>query len=172
MPIRYIETGRLILTPLTAEDAPDVFEWTGDPEVNRYMPYPLHKDISETVSWISGLGDKYEFGFRLKDGEKLIGAGSVVRRDGFSGLELGYNLNRRYWGQGYATEAARGLIYWARDSLGEYEFFARHAVENTASGRVLEKCGFTYTHDGEYSRIDGSETFRARCYYLDFGLPF
>ena len=42
---RRIETQRLILKPITLEDAPAVFVWASDPAVNRYMPYPLHQSI-------------------------------------------------------------------------------------------------------------------------------
>lgn len=45
---RRIETQRLMLRPITQEDAPAVFVWASDPEVNRYMPYPLHKSIEDT----------------------------------------------------------------------------------------------------------------------------
>ena len=58
-----IETERLILRPLKIDDAKDVFEWTGDPIVNMYMPYPLHENIHQTEEWISTLGDKNEFCF-------------------------------------------------------------------------------------------------------------
>ena len=39
---------------------------------------------------------------------------------------------------------------------------ASHAKDNPASGRVMEKCGLHFDHDGEYSRFDGSETFQAK----------
>ena len=56
---RRIETQRLILKPITLEDASAVFVWASDPEVNRYMPYPLHKSIEDTrqshrICWNSG----------------------------------------------------------------------------------------------------------------------
>ena len=40
MIVKIIETERMIIRPLTIDDAKDVFEWAGDPIVNRYMPYP------------------------------------------------------------------------------------------------------------------------------------
>ena len=47
-----LETDRLILRPLTVDDAEAVFVWTGDPEVNRYMSYPLHTDMETTRQWL------------------------------------------------------------------------------------------------------------------------
>lgn len=61
--MKIIETERLILRPLTLEDAQDLFEWVGDPIVNRYMPYPLHENIQQTREWISTLGEKTNLAF-------------------------------------------------------------------------------------------------------------
>ena len=42
-----VETDRLILRPLTAADAPAVFAWGSDPEVNRYMSFPLERSVAD-----------------------------------------------------------------------------------------------------------------------------
>ena len=164
--MRNIETERLLLRPLTQDDANDVFQWAGDPIVNKYMPYPLHKSVQQTEEWISSLGDKNEFCFCLKDSGKVIGAGSITHKEEYDSYELGYNLNRHYWGMGYATEAAKALIKWAYQNIGVRDFFARHANANKASGNVLKKCGFQFEHYGQYSRYDASEIFEASYYTL------
>lgn len=163
--MKRIETERLILRPLTQSDANAVFEWAGDPLVNRYMPYPLHKSPADAEEWIRSLGEKNEFCFCLKDSGKVIGAGSIVYDAEHAAYELGYNLNRAYWGMGYATEAAKALVSWAYESLGARDFFARHATANTASGNVLKKCGFRFESYGQYPRYDGS-LFEASYYAL------
>ena len=77
---RRIETQRLILKPITLEDASAVFVWASDPEVNRYMPYPLHKSIEDTRAWIASITpDMLEFGFYRKDNGQLIGTGGVAK---------------------------------------------------------------------------------------------
>lgn len=73
-----IETARLLLRPLVEEDAPDVFEWAGDPVVNRYMPYALYTDVEPVRAWIRSLrADHHEFGFALRETGKVIGSGSI-----------------------------------------------------------------------------------------------
>ena len=163
---RRIETQRLMLRPITQEDASAVFVWASDPEVNRYMPYPLHKSIEDTCAWIASITpDMLEFGFYRKDNGQLIGTGGVGKNE--DGVHtLGYNLRRDAWGQGYATEAAQAMLAWAYHSLGVRDFVVSHAVLNTASGNVARKCGFQLTHYGQYSRFDGSETFDAAFYEL------
>ena len=166
MTVKIIETERMILRSLTINDAKDVFEWAGDPIVNRYMPYPLHENVHQTEEWISTLGDKNEFAFSLKDTGKVIGSGSITYRAEYKAYELGYNLNRKFWGKGYATEAAKAMIQWAYQVLSAHDFFARHANANKASGNVIIKCGFQFDKYGQYSRYDGSEMFEASYYTL------
>ncbi len=163
---RYIETERLIIKPLSQEDAPEVFEWASDKIVNRFLPYQPYKSVAQVRKWIASIEDEdYEFGFFLKDGGKCIGSGSIGRNQN-GDYDLGYNFNRNYWGRGYATEAGKALIDWAYHQLGARSFASNHAIENVASGRVIEKCGFQFSHYGQYSRFDGSETFDAKFYRM------
>ena len=164
---RIIFTDRLILRPFDEKDAEDVFEWVGDPVVNRYMPYPVYEDIEQVKKWLEQAKNKdYEFGFVLKETGKVIGGGNVNFESELDAYELGYNLNRIFWCQGYATEAAKAMIEWAYDTLGAKEFVARHATANTASGNVIRKCGFQFEKYGQYAKYDGSETFDAAYYRL------
>lgn len=163
---QYIETERLILHPITVQDAPAVFVWSSDPEVNRYMAYPLHNDVSETEAWIATLRpEDLEFGFYRKEDGLLIGTGGVGPcGDGLH--HLGYNLRRDMWGKGYATEAANAMLQWAHRELGICDFAVEHAVGNTASANVIRKCGFQFVRYGTYSKLDGSKTFDAVFYEL------
>ena len=154
------------------DDAEAVFVWASDPEVNRYMSYPLHTDIEVTRQWLRSVEQRteedYEFAFVRKSDGLLIGSGNIgpdSREPGAWGF--GYNLRRDCWGRGYTTEAVKAMIDFARAQRGAKIFAAHHAVDNPASGRVMEKCGLTFRHDGEYSKLDGSETFRAKFYRLE-----
>lgn len=63
--------------------------------------------------------------------------------------EVGYWLGRPFWGRGYATEALKAAVAWARDGWGKQVLYAGHFTENRASGAVLVKAGFLYTGDVE-----------------------
>ena len=65
--------------------------------------------------------------------------------------ELGYHLLPQFWQQGYATEAARGVIRFAQQVLQAPALIAGHNPENLASKHVLEKVGFYYTHQVVYA---------------------
>ncbi len=160
---RYIETERLILKPMTKEDAPAAFIWLSDKEVNRYMIYTRYSSVEEAEAWISSIKEEENvFGFYLKDG-LLIGSGHVCHeKTEERAWVVGYNLRRDCWGKGYATEAVKGMIKWAHENFGVTEFVSSHALQNTASGRVQEKCGFHADGYREYRKADGSETFTAQ----------
>ena len=165
-----LETERLILRPLTVDDAEAVFVWVSDPEVNRYMPYPIYTEVEAARQWIETASQKenyYLFGFERREDGLLIGSGDISPRDGLDQpWAFGYNLRRDCWRQGYATEATRAMIDFARREFGVRDFQAEHAAANVASGKVIEKCGLIFDHDGEYGKYDGSEVFPAKFYKL------
>ena len=151
-----IDTERLFIRPFRLSDAEDAFEWRSDPEVNKFMPYPCDGSIDELRERISEwIADNDKFAIELRETGKVIGDISLERSEKDQSYEIGYNINRNFWNNGFATEAVRGLIGWARRKLGVRDFTAFYAAENGASGRVLEKCGFIREHTGQYSRDNG-----------------
>ena len=163
-----LETDRLILRPLTTEDCDAVFEWVGDEEVARYMVYPVYRSKDKVREWLLSLqapDPEYHFGFERKEDHRLIGSGSIgpdAHRDGVWGF--GYNLRKDCWGKGYATEAARAMIAFAHEQFGVKRFSSSHVEQNTASGRVMEKCGLRFVRFGEFQKLDGSCKMRSMEY--------
>lgn len=157
-----IDTERLFIRPFRLSDAEDAFEWRSDPEVNKFMPYPCDGSIDELRERISEwIAENDKFAIELRETGKVIGDISLERSEKDNSYEIGYNINRNFWNNGYATEAVRGMISWAHSKLGICDFTAFYATENGASGRVLEKCGFVCEHMGQYSRDNGRKVFEA-----------
>ena len=165
-----LETERLILRPLSENDAEDVFAWTGDTEVNEYMIYLPHKSVSFTREWLSKMdndNDKsYTFGYLCKETNHLIGSGGIYYHLDTADWHIGYNLRKDAWHKGYATEAMKRIIAFAHQELGAVAFASEHAVENIASGKVLEKCGFRFCGDGTFTKADGSRVFPSKQYSM------
>lgn len=167
-----LETERLILRPLTVEDAGDVLEWASDERVTRFMSYTGYDDIHIAKEWLSSLNNEkteYNWGFVLKETGKLIGSGFIGEdklMDGYWGF--GYNIRYDCWNKGYTTEAMKAIINYAHNVLGVHKICSDHAVDNPASGRVMEKCGLKFHHYGEYAKLDNSQTFKAKFYTLEF----
>ena len=164
------ETERLLLRPLTPDDAEAAFVWLSDPEVNRFMPYPLYTEVEAARQWILSLDDlidNYVFGIVRREDGLLMGTGSIrLKQADPAAWSLGYNLRRDCWRQGYATEAARGILGFAYRTLGARDFTAEHAVANPASGSVLRRCGYVFDRDDTYAKMDGSEIFPAKYYKM------
>lgn len=164
-----IETKRLILRPLTVNDTQAVFEWTSDSRVAEYMIYPCHENIEITREWLCSLDNlenEYTWGFVRKSDNRLIGSGGIRLRTDENVWSFGYNLRYDCWGHGYATEASKRMIEYAYSENNAREFVAEHAVENKASGRVIEKCGLVFEGYSEYSKFDNSRTFRCKKYRM------
>lgn len=165
-----IKTERLLLRPLTVADAESVFEWVSDERVSRYMVYTTYENIEQVKEWLKSIENNTQlnhFGFeRLSDG-KLIGSGDINPEQKNGYWVLGYNLRYDCWGNGYATEAAKAMIEYARDNYGATHFISSHAEPNRASGRVMEKCGLKFVRYGEFQKLDGSCKMRSMDYELD-----
>ena len=170
--ITTIETDRLILRPLTVDDAEEAFSWTGDERVARYMLWSTHHDTSVTRKWLDSLeyNDKeYGWGFVRKSDGKLIGSGGIRYRPDEDRWSFGYNIRYDCWNMGYTTEATLAMMSFVRKEHGALRFVAEHAADNPASGRVIEKCGLHYVRDGEYTSFDGTKTFKSKIYESDEG---
>lgn len=61
----------------------------------------------------------------------------------------------------------KAIINFVYRELGITKICACYAVENPASGRVMEKCGLKFFKNGEYTKTDGSETFKAKFYKIE-----
>ena len=148
------------------------FAWASDPRVAKFMSYPQHTDIMLTIDWLKSLEDdetEWTWAFVLKDENRVIGSGSIMPSSEMQNYwGIGYNIHYDYWHNGYCTEAMQAIFEFAHHKLGIDKIFSYHAVDNPRSGKVMEKCGLTFHHNGEYSKIDGSETFKAKFYTLEF----
>jgi len=158
-----LETERLLLRPFQKEDAEDVFVgWESDPDVARYMFWTSHHDIEKTRQWLVfeteqiEKDDWYRFALVLKETKELIGTVLIYYEEEVQCWEIGYNLGKKYWGKGYATEAVERMISFAVEELQISEIVGRYAKENPASGRVMEKLGFQYEKEIPYECNDGA----------------
>jgi RimJ/RimL family protein N-acetyltransferase len=144
-----LETERLILREMTADDVDDLALILSDPETMRYYPQPL--DRRGVEEWIERNLERYErYGYGkwaviLKSERKLVGdCGLAVQEvDGVEELEVGYLFNKNYWGRGLATEAARGCMEYAFGQLGRRRIISMIRPENLPSRRVAERNGLT-----------------------------
>jgi [ribosomal protein S5]-alanine N-acetyltransferase len=160
-----LETDRLLLRPWRIADAVVQRElWTErDPRVppHRRIDADGHPTIAELEDWIrtnqpSSIG---LLAVERKATRDAIGYCGLIDGRGPQGEpELAFELLRRVWRQGYATEASLAVLDWARSS-GYERLWATVRDWNTASRHVLAKVGFTETERKEVDPVHGTLLF-------------
>ncbi|MCT7656857.1 GNAT family N-acetyltransferase [Mycobacterium deserti] len=144
--VEVLNGSRVTLRIPTLDDAEPLFERiASDPEVSRYMSWPVHRDVEETRRVITGLfnvGGETTWLIDLRDSGDLIGA-IGWRRPQRHIIDFGYYLGRPWWGRGYMSEAVQLILDKAHRDDTVFRVSAYCSVENTASARVLERCGLT-----------------------------
>ena len=150
---RNITTERLILRPFILEDACRIQALAGDQRVSEMtanIPHPYLDGMAE--SWIR------EHRREMKEGHALVYAITILNSGELAGAislteitghdaNLGYWLGVPYWGKGYCTEAARPFLRFCFSELKLPMIYARHLIENQASGSVIQKCGFQFIRE-------------------------
>lgn len=143
-----IETARLRLRRLRMKDDRDLYAWTSDPEVARYVLWDAHRSLADTRTYIRYIRGLYRrglpgsWGIEQKETGRVIGTiGIMAWSPDNRSIEIGYSLGRAWWGRGYAAEALQSLmdLMFREGKVNRIE--AQCDVRNPASARVMEKCG-------------------------------
>ncbi len=142
-----LKTERLTLRPFTLADAGTVRRLAGNWEVARMLtqvPHPYPDGLAE--QWIAdeeadrAAGRGFHFGLELTG--EVVGAISLEQDEAPGEFELGYWLGEPWWGRGLMSEAARAIVAFGFETLGARQLTSHHFLDNPASKRILEKCGF------------------------------
>lgn len=137
-------TGRLALRPLSSEDAAAIFErYAADPEVTRFMSWATHATVDDTHKFLAMAPEPGDTHWAICVGEDPLPSGTISAFVRGHAVEIGYVLSRSHWGQGLMTEAAQAVIDLAWREPTVWRVHAHAHVDNTASQRVLEKCGLS-----------------------------
>ncbi len=138
-----IATQRLILRTPRTTDAERLSGLSSDLDVARMttrIPHP--NSVANILAWLAGSEAGAEQNFVATLNGEIIGVCSF-RQDPDPAIgELGYWVGKPYWGRGYATEMARGLIRHVFATTARTALPISHFIDNPASARVIGKCGF------------------------------
>ena len=169
------ETERLFVREFNIDDVDAVFEYAGDAENTVFMDWgpETHEDVvgfihSRLAQQISEKRTVYDFAVCLKSTGELIGGfGLFLAKDGMQ-ADLGYTLNKRFWGKGYASEAAEGMLRFGFMALDLHRITARCDSENKASENVMRRIGMRF--EGEmkscsYTKVRGVAQWRSEKRY-------
>lgn len=162
-------TERLVLRRWQESDLDRLAEIYADPEVMRFIADGSVRSREETAAALEKLERQWEArGFGLfavverATGELAGWAGLAVPEflpEVLPAVEIGWRLGRRFWGRGFATEAAREVVRFAFGEAGLDRLVSICHPENHASARVMEKLGMredrrtVVPHTGRPARV-------------------
>lgn len=150
--IPIIKTPRLVLHPLQPANAATLHRIYQTEGVLRYFPNLNPPSLEKVQRFIDGQQEHWEkFGYGnwgiLPDdssADEIIGWAGLQFLPELNETEVGYLLDKPFWGKGYATEAVRASLEFGFSHFAFSQLIALVHPENTASRRVLEKCGLTH----------------------------
>jgi ribosomal-protein-alanine N-acetyltransferase len=148
-----LQTPRLFIRELLPSDEAAMFAMDSDPEVHRFLGNMPYTDIQQSRENINIIRQQYtdhgigRWAVELKETGAFIGWTGFKRMvdkvNGHVGhLDFGYRHARRYWGNGYAYEAAKAGLDYGVATLGFTDIYAMTDVHNAGSRYILEKLGF------------------------------
>ena len=140
-----LETERLILRPLLAEDLPSWTAFAADEAAMRHLGGVQPRSVSwrgfMTVAGAWAMTGFSMFSVIEKSSRRWVGRLGPWRPADWPGNEVGWGLLPEFWGKGYATEGAAAAIDWAFDTLGWTEVIHTIGPDNTASQSVARRLG-------------------------------
>ena len=152
--IKEIETDRLVLRKLTLEDNQDLYEYTSDYEVSKYVSWEKQESLDDAINYIKSVikqyaeaENPYVWAIELKENHKMIGTielSSLSKKH--KRCELESDINRDYWRKGYNTEALKAVINFCFTTLDLNKIQTRCYAKNIGSYKVMEKVGMS--HEG------------------------
>ena len=149
-----LTTPRLTITTFSLDMAQSVYENSQDDDTRRFVPDEVYDSVEEAREAIAFLMSRYDsadgpfvYPIITNDGGKNIGYVQLCKLDEGT-WEIGYHIAKSFTGKGYATEAVKAFLPAMAKKLNIKEVYGICLAENTASVRVLEKCGFTQTYKG------------------------
>ncbi|MCR5400665.1 MAG: GNAT family N-acetyltransferase [Treponema sp.] len=152
-----IKTPRITITNFTPDMAQTVYENSQDEDTRRFVPDEVYNSVEEALEAIEFLMSRYEsadgpfvYPIITNDGGKNIGYVQLCKLEleDEETWEIGYHIAKNFTGKGYATEAVKAFLPAMAQKLNIKEVYGICLAENTASVRVLEKCGFTKVYKG------------------------
>jgi RimJ/RimL family protein N-acetyltransferase len=151
VPAEILSTPRLNLRHLSIQDAAFILELLNEKPYLENIGDRGVRNLADAEAYLmSGpLASYQEFGFGLyaverKESPEPIGICGLLKREYLDDVDLGFALLQRFWGQGYAQEAAETMMQHARVKLGLRRIVATAKPHNRDSEKLLKKIGFRF----------------------------
>jgi len=149
--VKILETDRLVLRWLKADDAAFVLQLVNDPAWLRFIGDRGVQTLEDAAKYIANgpvaMYQRLGFGLylvELKERAEPIGICGLIKRDTLEDVDLGFAFLPRFWSQGYAFEAASATLALGARTFGLSRILAVTSPDNDRSARLLAKLGFRF----------------------------
>ena len=146
-----LETKRLSLRELTADDAQFILNLLNEPSFLRYIGDKQVRNLEDARQYIlNGPVASYErngFGLylvELRESHTPIGMCGFLKREELPGPDIGFAFLPEFWSKGFAFEAAAALLQDGRERLELQRILAITSLDNDASIKLLQRLGFSF----------------------------
>lgn len=146
-----LETERLSLHHFKKGDAAFLLEIMNHRDYHAFIGDRQLRSVDDAEVYIEEkMIPPYEelgFGFwvmRLRETGEQVGFAGIIKREALDDADVGYAVHEKFYGKGIAQEATRGVLVYAKETLGFSKVSAITNPDNTASINVLMKCGFAF----------------------------
>lgn len=149
---KSFESKRLVMRSWQEDDAEQLYKMASETIVGARAGWPPHRSVDESLEIIRTVfNNPSTWAITLKSTGSVVGAMgygpscdcALPRLNGEP--IVGYWVGKKYWGQGFCTEALAAMIEYVKENTNITSFISGHFIDNPASGRVMEKCGFIPT---------------------------
>lgn len=163
--IKVLETERLALRHLTKEDALFIVTLLNEPDWIKYIGDRNIRTIEAAKKYIKeGPMTMYKehgiglYLIELRENAQPIGLCGLLHRDFLKDVDLGFAVLSKYWGKGYAFEAAQGTLTYGAEVLGHRRIVGFTSLNNEKSANLLQKLGMK--DEGTIKYVSSSEDVR------------
>lgn len=161
--ITELHTERLHLRKMKVSDSSSLFKIWSDPDVTKFMNVSSFTNENQAKEMITLLDDLSQDSKAIRFSIIKIESNEIIGSCGFNSLdfenakaEIGYDIDKSFWGRGYASEAICSLLDYAFSSLKMNRIEAKVEPENVNSIKLLQKLSFTFEGTlRQYERVDG-----------------
>ena len=155
-----LETERTFLALLTENDLPDMEALAREEDTFKYLKFLQVMSPQEYTQFLHTkleqirTGAGYHWAARSKKDGQFIGAVNLNPIRGTSRLQIGAQLKRDYWSQGFASELLQRLVEFGIHELHLPAVYGVFEKENSASRRLLEKLGFVFEKSFQEKEVE------------------
>ena len=158
--MKILETNRLFLREFSILDAHNLFELNNDPQVIRYTGDIAFDWVKDAEDFIKNYTHYKKYGFGRwaviqKSDSQFLGWCGLKFSTDIDEVDIGFRFHKRFWNQGFATEAASSCLEYGFQKLNLTSIVGRAMKENLSSILVLEKIGLTFDKSFDFDNNQG-----------------